>query len=465
MHTYSEYQKTIFKNIAFGTGHTVVIARAGSSKTYSLVEGSKYLPKGKKSLFCAFNKSIQEELKSKLKDSIECLTLHSLGFRGVKQRFGTVELDNNKCWKIVKDLGIDNYDLIDNICKTISFCKSNLVDSPSKIEELIEQYDLDYCNIEPKDFIRYVIQGLSKCKAVTNVIDYNDMIWFPFVHGINVGKYDFVFIDEGHDLSKAQMELAISAAKSDGRIILVIDPAQAIYAFNGADPEVLKSFQERFSPIELPLPICYRCPLKVIKLLQTIVPDILPYSNAIEGEIIDIKVSELQKYAKPGSYVVSRLNAPLIKHCLNFLKNGIPANILGRDMGDNLLYLIKKSKKKKLPELLKWLVKWEKDEKERILLKYPNANTDSVVDKAECINMLCEGAKSVEDVKNNIKDLFKDKTEKNIVLFSSVHRIKGKEADEVFVLTDTLRSFDETEINIKYVALSRVKKKLYLVGK
>jgi superfamily I DNA/RNA helicase len=261
------------------------------------------------------------------------------------------------------------------------------------------------------------------------------------------------------------MELAISAAKSDGRIILVIDPAQAIYAFNGADPEVLKSFQERFSPIELPLPICYRCPLKVIKLLQTIVPDILPYSNAIEGEIIDIKVSELQKYAKPGSYVVSRLNAPLIKHCLNFLKNGIPANILGRDMGDNLLYLIKKSKKKKLPELLKWLVKWEKDEKERILLKYPNANTDSVVDKAECINMLCEGAKSVEDVKNNIKDLFKDKTEKNIVLFSSVHRIKGKEADEVFVLTDTLRSFDETEINIKYVALSRVKKKLYLVGK
>ena len=45
---WSEYQKIIFRNIAKDTGHTLVIARAGSAKTTTLVEGAKYIPKGKK---------------------------------------------------------------------------------------------------------------------------------------------------------------------------------------------------------------------------------------------------------------------------------------------------------------------------------------------------------------------------------------------------------------------------------
>lgn len=463
-HNWSDYQKLVFKNINNGIGHTVVIARAGSSKTSSLVEGSKYIPKGKKSLFCAFNKSIQEELKSKLSQRIECLTLHSLGFRGIKQRFGNVELDNDKCWKIVEGFIGNNYDLVDNVCKTVAFCKSNLADTPSQIEEIISHYDIELCEIDIKDFIKHVCLTLKLCKEQNSTIDFNDMIWYCFVYHINVGKYDYVFIDEAHDLSKCQMELALSAVKIDGRIIMVIDPMQAIYNFAGADERVLESFTKRFSPLELKLPICYRCPKKVIDLLQIMVPDILPYENAIDGEIINIDTSELQKYAKAGSYVISRTNAPLIKHCLRFLKNGIPANILGRDIGDGLSYLIKKSKKKKVVDLLKWLVQWEKEEKERLLAKYPKANLEIVSDKAECINMLCEGAETIEDVKDNIKQLFQDNNEKNIVLFSSIHKIKGKEADNVFVLVNTLREHNDSEIRIKYVAFSRPKKKLFLVS-
>lgn len=462
---WSDYQKAIFRDIAKGTGHTVVIARAGSAKTSSLVEGSKYIPKGKKSLFCAFNKHIQEELKARLGSYIECLTLHSLGFRGIKQRFGNVELDNDKCWKIVEELVGNNYDLIDNICKTVSFCKSNLVDTPSHIEELLSQYDIDLCETEPEHFIKYVVQALRFCKEQTNVIDFNDMIWFCIVYRINVGKYDLVFIDEGQDLSRAQMELALSASKIDGRIILVLDPRQAIYSWFGADAKVLENFRSRYNPKELPLPICYRCPKKVIALAQTIVPDIQPYDKAPEGEIIELNIEDLQKYAKPGCYVLSRTNAPLIKHCMRFLKNGIPANILGRDIGNGLLYLIKKSKKKKVSDLLKWIVQWEKEEKENLLIKYPKANTDFIADKAECINMLCEDTSSIEEVKENIANLFKDNDEKKIVLFSSIHKAKGSERDDVFVLADTFRSSNEEELNIKYVSYTRSRQKLYLVRK
>lgn len=766
-HNWSDYQKAIFRDIANGIGHTVVIARAGSSKTSSLVEGSKYIPKGKKSLFCAFNKHIQEELRSRLGSYIECATIHSLGFRGIKQRFGNVELDNDKCWKIVEEIIGDDYDLTDNICKTVGFCKSNLVDLPSQIEEVIAQYDIDLCEVEIEQFVKYVILALRLCKEKTNVIDYNDMVYFPFVYRINVGKYDYVFIDEclpgptpilladgtsktikeivdgklavdvlsydtetktqksckvighsktlnqkplvkikvkwsarkkantptnfvvcttgqkvwangswilagdvkvgmtmqvetsakksqlgkitsagkrtlskaitikndhgimahdnssggisirggngrgltvpqeylmdqlgagwfpeyvvatGHvrdgsgyptcykldianpatkigieidgdthsspkakikdvkkqsfledlgwtilhlsnvdviqktdeclakiacpdgnncpidamvvsvepfnmkdyfvydlqvedchnfyangilvhncqDLNKAQIELAFSAVKPDGRIIAVMDPRQAIYSWMGADSKVLENLKNRFHPKELKLPICYRCPKKVVELAQTIVPDILPYDGSLDGEIIDIDIENLQKYAKPGSCVLSRTNAPLIKHCMRFLKNGIPANMLGRDIGSGLLYLIKKSKKKKVSELLKWVIQWEKQEKANLLIKYPKANTDIIADKAECINMLCEGASSIEEVKANIANLFKDNDQKSIVLFSSIHKFKGKEADNVFVFADTLRASNEEELNIKYVAFTRSRKCLFLVHK
>lgn len=465
---WSEYQKNIFKDIHSGTGNTMIIARAGSAKTTSLVEGSKYIPKGNKTLFCAFNKSIQEELKSRLSERIEALTLHSLGYRGIRQRFGNVELDNYKCQNIVSDFfdnQKENADLIDSICKTITFSKANLVDTPDKIEELIEYYDIDLCEIELKEFIPYVCKALRLCKEQTNVIDFNDMIWLPFVYRINVGKYDYVFIDEAHDLNKCQIELALSAVKPNGRVIACLDTRQAIYSWSGADHRVYENLKSRLSPKELTLPICYRCPKKVVELAQTLVPDILPYENNIDGEIIDLKLFDLIKTAKPGDYVLSRYNAPLIKSCMHFLKNKIPANILGRDIGDGLLYLIKKSKKKNVKSLLEWLGKWEKTEKANRLAKNPKASVDYITDKAECIVMLCDCASSIDEVKSNVKKMFQDNDEKKIVLHQSIHRCKGKETNDVFVLADTLSSSSEEELNLQYVSFTRAKRKLYLVRK
>ena len=463
---WSQYQKDIFRDIAKGEGHTIIIARAGSSKTTVLVEGSKYIPKGKKSLFCAFNKHIQKELRSRLGKFIECRTLHSLGFQAIKNRFGAnVEVNNNKCWEIVERLVGDNFDLIQSLCKTISLCKANLVDSPSKIDELIAYYDIDICEIDLDKFIKYVILSLGLCKEKTNIVDYDDMVWFPFIYRLNVGKYDFVCADEAQDFSKCQIELVLSAIKYDGRLIIVMDNKQAIYTFAGADSRVLDNIKSRIDHKELKLPICYRCPKKVVELAQTIVPDILPYEKSPDGEIIDLNINDLQKYAKPGSYVLSRTNAPLIKHCMRFLKNNIPANILGRDIGENLLYLIKKSKKKKVSDFLKWLVQWEKQEKENLLAKYPKASTEVIADKAECLSTLCEDASSIEEIKENINALFKENNEKDIVLFSTVHKIKGKETNDVFVLCDTLRSHTEEEYNIQYISFTRAKQRLYLVKK
>jgi DNA helicase-2/ATP-dependent DNA helicase PcrA len=465
---WSSYQVDIFRAIAKTNDNLIVIARAGSAKTTVLVEGAKYIPKGKRLLFCAFNKSIQEELSSKLGSFVDCMTLHSLGYRAVRQRFPNVVLNNNKCWEIVENLVDDpkeRYDLIDNVCKTVSLCKSTIIDTSSKIDDLIDQYGIDTCDVEREVFIQYVCKALRQCKEKTDTLDYDDMVWWPFVFNLNAGSFDVVMIDECHDLSKIMIALALSVVKPGGRVIAVIDPWQAIYNWRGADASALDNLRHRLKPKEFPLPICYRCPKKIVALAQKIVSDIQPFEHNGDGEIINIALVDIQKHIKPNSYLLSRTNAPLIALCMRLIKNGIPTNILGRDIGDGLLYLIKRSKKKKVDAFLKWLDNWEKTERKRMLDKNPRANTEWISDKAECLQNLCSGTSSIEEVKDNIKNLFKDGDERSIVLGSSIHRIKGKESDTVFILADTLRSNSEEERRCNYVAFTRTRGKLYMVRK
>ena len=466
---WSDYQKAIFKDIAKGTGHTVVIARAGSGKSSTIVEGFKYLPKGTKCLMVAFNKSIAEELKQRAPSYVDVLTLHSLGFRTIKQTFGTVTLDNDKAKKIVQSIiGDDNdlWDLNQNICKCISLCKGFLVDVPDKILELIEKFDIETCELTKDKFIQHVIKALSLCKEQKGIVDFDDMVWFPFVHRLNVGKFDVVFVDEAQDLNAAQMAMVLSACRIGGRIIAVGDPAQAIYLFRGADSESIPNFINKLKAKTLPLSLTYRCPKKIIKLAQEVVADIQCPDTAEDGMVEDIYVDELLKKVKSGDFVLSRTNAPLIKHCMALLKTGIPANIQGRDVGSSLQYFIKKSKAKTINKFTEYVVKWKDQEVERLLIE--RKSTDIVLDKAECLLNLCEGNSTIKDLQDTINKLFDDVDDNNKVIFSTTHKAKGLERDRVFILVNTYKygpGVEGEEANLWYVALTRSKKELYLVRK
>jgi hypothetical protein len=231
-HDWSDYQKAIFQDIAKGKDHTVVIARAGSGKTSTIVEGFRYIPKGTKTLMVAFNKSIAEELKQRAASYIDVMTLHSLGFRAIKQSFGTdVILENDKCNMLISTLIGDDRDMWEvnqSIAKCVSLCKGFLVDTPSKVGDLIDKFGIEIFDYSREKFTELVLKTLALCKAKKNVIDFDDMIWFPFVYRLNVGKFDVVFVDEAQDLNQAQIAMVLSACKVDGRIIAVGDPAQCV---------------------------------------------------------------------------------------------------------------------------------------------------------------------------------------------------------------------------------------------
>jgi len=302
------------------------------------------------------------------------------------------------------------------------------------------------------------------CKSQTQIIDFDDMIYFPIVFNMNVGKFDVVFVDEAQDLNAAQIAMVLSANKIGGRIIAVGDPAQSIYQFRGADSRAIPNFVKKLNAKTLPLSVSYRCPQKVVRLAQELVPDIEAAADALEGTIDDLLVEQLLKTIKPGDFVLSRTNAPLVKHCMAALKIGIPANIQGRDIGSNLLYFIKKSKSKTIDSFVKYVVAWRDQEIKRLMAEKKNIEVCS--DKAECLLNLCEGTLTIKDLKENIERLFNDIDDNNKVIFSTTHKAKGRERDRVFVLVGTYRKgAGEEENNLWYVAITRCKKNLYLVRK
>jgi len=467
--TWSNYQLAIFRDVAEGDGHTVVLARAGTGKTTTIMEALCHVPKGKSTLVCAFNKSIEKELAARVQSAglaVDVKTLHGFGFGACMRAFKS-RLDQDKAKRIAVDILGDDEDRIayrNEVCKAVSLSKGMLLDTVDAIDNILDVYGIESGD-DRDQFCSDVYRIMDACYRMTGVVDFDDMIWIPVVHGLAVKQYDRVFVDETQDLNAAQIELSMMACRKGGRICAVGDDRQAIYGFRGADSRAIPNIIERLSAKVLPLSVTYRCARKIVELAQTIVPDYEVAPGAEEGTISVATSDAMIAQAKPGDFILSRKNAPLIKNCLALLVNGTPAAIQGRDIGKNLTRLIDKSKAKTVPALVTWIGQWAEKEIRRITAKRPDADVQPIVDTAACIEALTEGESSVSSVKARVEALFSDTDERGRVTLSTTHKAKGLERDRAWILVDTYRpSAGEEEANLYYVAITRAKSALFMVS-
>jgi superfamily I DNA/RNA helicase len=468
---WSNLQKDIFTDIAIGKGNTQVDALAGTGKTSTIVEGFYYIPKGTNTLMCAFNKSIQKELEDRVDPSlnVQIRTIHALGYAACRRAFPKLGRPDDKGEKLFgfikaeKGEDPETFELRSNLARAVSLCKGYLAESPKEIEDVLNRHNVDFCNESQEGFVTSVMKVMDACKKDTSRIDFDDMIWMPNVHELRLDKFGMVMIDEAQDLNLAQINLALKSVANNGRVISVGDCHQAIYGFHGADSDAIQNIVNRMNSKRMPLSVTYRCAKSIVKMAQTYVPELEAAPNAEEGLVDKIDTVRMEKLVKPGDFILSRVNAPLIKWCLALLKARIPANIQGRDMGASLTSLLKKSKAKDVDDFLAWLEDYREIEIER--LAKSKRDSSVIEDKVECLRTLCEGTRSLGDVKDNIENLFRDGDDKNRVILSSTHKAKGLERDTVFMLSDTYRPAKGVEeANLAYVAITRAKKELYLVS-
>lgn len=315
-------------------------------------------------------------------------------------------------------------------------------------------------------FVRLAMAVLEESARDTTLCDYADMCWLPVALNLRVWAFDRVFVDETQDLSPSQIELLVKCGKYNGRILAVGDDRQAIYVFRGADAKTIPNLVSRLDAKVLPLSVTYRCATAIVELAQQEVPDLEAAPGAPRGRVVvGVQATTLPANVMLGDMIVSRTNAPLLGLCLKILAAGKRAQVRGRkDVGEVLVRLIERMKAKTLDELFERLVAWQAREMARLTKQ--KRSTDSIEDQVACVDALAEDAETVEEVLARARRLFTDTEggDRGVVSLGTTHKMKGLEANRVWMLESTYRrNQGGEEANCWYVAVTRAKTELFLV--
>lgn len=493
----STYQQAIYDFFQNGVGNAVINAKAGSGKTTTAVKALSYIPDNKRVLFVAFNRDIVTEIKERIGDkrNITVATYHSMGKRIVEECLPAVpQLDNFKyktyLTQNLQDIAGDGLiglkktdirDYLKNILRLMDLCRVNCCQCEREINDVILKYGVDTISNEVEVVWKLCEWGKKKL----DIIDYTDMIWFPYELGMKTKKwlYDWVIVDEAQDSSPVQQELFKSCIKKGGRFCCIGDVDQTINAWCGGDRDAFNNILRMPNVTRFELPICYRCPKSVVRLAQSIVPDIQYAPNAIEGEIVRNANPYMCGY---GDMILCRNTTPLSKLYIKFLQHGKTSYIRGSDIGANLNQLISSMGVENLasnfteygliPALYSHLLRClDKICTKHKLTREMAVQTTEFMDQydsVKAIEILSEGCTDVAMLQNRISEIFSDRNDKTGVCLTTIHKAKGSEADNVYILCPSLmpskQAKEDWEItaekNLIYVAYTRAKKTLNFIS-
>ena len=450
-----------------------------SGKTHTLKELCNRTKEGTSCLFMAFNKSIAEELKTKLPTTVECNTFHSMGLRTLMKNFRfRMQLEENKCFSLCMELfdfrkkeykeKMRYYFALQELWEKIrlSLCEIN----ERNVSALCIEYDLDYENSMINDLNKINERWRKDCAKIQDnksfKMDFPDMLWIPynFVDEMNFPKYQVVMADEGQDLFTLQKEILQRYIKPRGRFVAVGDSKQLIYNFMGSDLDVFNSIKGMPNTICLPLSVTYRCAKKIVEVANEVFPGTECVPTAKEGVVRSGDIFE----AESGDFVLCRNNYPLVATFIMLLEKGKKASIMGRDFGESLCRLL--DGQERLDDLYLLLDDKVSKLKGKGLSEIAITNNASYValkEKVSIIEILYKRFPgSFLALKQKIKNIFSD--DKTGIILSTIHKSKGLEAKRVFFLNPELipSKFAKTpkalyaEDCLKFVAITRAKEEL-----
>lgn len=134
----------------------------------------------------------------------------------------------------------------------------------------------------PTDEIARIYAGYEREKKRRGLVDFDDLIAEctraltsdPHFAATQRWRFRHLFVDEFQDVTLAQLAL-LRAWLGDGTDLCVVgDPDQAIYAFAGADAELLGRFHERFEGAAVVrLAVNYRSTPEIVRAARVVLPD------------------------------------------------------------------------------------------------------------------------------------------------------------------------------------------------
>lgn len=443
---------------AIASGQSIAArAVAGSGKTTTLIAGLAQATNP--GLALAFNKRNAEDLKAKLPSGspVEAKTLNALGHRiwsdHLRKRL-TVSATKTK--DLIKTLNLDlDPDEWTALVRMVSIAKANAIEpgvlgrpEPDMSAWLAgaQQVDIpdDLFEALAPHAIR-VLQASTK-QAYAGTIDFDDQLYMPVVFNAKFPNPTLVAVDEAQDLSPLQHEMV--ARLRAKQLIVVGDPAQAIYGFRGASESSYHDLVGRFGLTECPLTVSFRCPQAIGAEARRYVPDFTCVEGAPAGQMTQASEAPLT----PGA-VICRYNAPLIRLVFQAIRRGVPVQYLGRDFIAGLKSILRKAPNQ--ATLDAWL-------DARLREAKTVAAKSRARDQHDSLSTIFDGARAAGTTPEQMLQRLADPTAAKLVL-STVHKAKGLEWPQVTFLGYDRHRDDGQERNINYVGVTRAQETLRLV--
>lgn len=466
----------------------VINAVAGSGKTTTLIEYARTRPSNCKILYLAFNKTVKTEAQSKFKAAgimnVQVETAHSLAFDWVVKP-GVYKLTTGyKVYEWRDMLGINTGDLhtdfilAGHVNRFISyFCNSNA----TRVQ------DLDYLAVlsdpKAKGFVKnyykqleaYTRTALAKMDKAEIAVTHDFylkkfQLLEPILH------YDYILFDEGQDASAAMLHVFL---RQPGIKIIVGDVHQQIYGWRFA----INSLQSVSFPVYY-LSHSFRFNDEVAFVANKVLSWKKQLKHAPAVQVIGRGPGSSPSTLKA---TLGRSNLTLLLHAIMLWQNGglqklyFEGHINSYTFAEEgaSLYDVLNLYNGKHAKIRDRLIAGMKTMKE--LEDYISKTEDNSL--AIIVELVKEYGNQLPGLIEELKSHHVSSKEEAEMIFSTVHKCKGMEYDEVTLLNDfiteeklrkaiqaigtekigqhDLNRLSE-EVNILYVALTRAKHKLYI---
>lgn len=446
------------------TDNLIITALAGAAKTTTLRLIAEALPKTP--ILClAFNKKIATEMQERLPPNTKAMTLNGLGHRAWMSRGKRLTLDTEKTMRLIKAemsslTSADQGEVWASMSEILQCLRWMKVDGaiPPGVEggrplvSLDLFFDLYDDVFEPwaQDFMARVLTA-SINEALNGIIDFDDQIYMPTLWPAAFDPYPLVLVDESQDLSAINHAMLKKIVKK--RLIAVGDPNQSIYGFRGAEANSMSKLRNTFNMTELSLTTSFRCPRSVVREARWRAPKMLYPDWAVEGEVRTLP-TWTEADIPDDAAVLCRNNAPLFSAAIKLLRAKRLPQLSQVDIGKKLVKIMGKLGPKSLPtaDALLALETWAEAEKKKV--KSPGR----VYDQSECIAIFLHETETLGDAIAFLESVL---ARPGSIKLLTVHKSKGLEFDDVFILDRRLIHLDDDQDrNLLYVAQTRAKSRL-----
>jgi superfamily I DNA/RNA helicase len=467
-------------------------AVAGSGKTTTVIEYAASRQKNSKTLYLAFNRSVRLEAERKFSarglNNVKIETAHSLAFKHVVKKHNyKVRASGYKTHEIVDLLGLRNtgekhieYIIANHINKFVTyFCNSD----KRKVQ------DLNYCDaiqdIKAKAFVRSFYKQIEDATRI--FLSKMDKGEIEITHDFYLKKfqlsdpqlnYDYILFDEGQDASAAMLDIFL---KQDAVKVIVGDIHQQIYSWRFAINSLAKTDFDTFH-----LSASFRFPQAIADLAK----NILSWKKQLfDFEPLQI-IGKGNTTALQSKATIARTNLGLLLKAIEFITDNrkvkhiyFEGNIHSYTYADDgaSLYDVLNLYNGKHERIRDKLIRsmGDMDELEEYIKKTEDAQLGMMVE------IVGEYGNEIPGIIKRLKDLHSER-DKAEMIFSTVHRAKGMEYDEVQLVDDFVteakleklngekKEKDEVpvdigkwneEINLLYVAITRTRNKLHIPEK